>query len=318
MLHLKREWNATLETRESGFVVRVWEERRDDPDVLPIWRLSATNIRGKTAAYFTSVASLCEYLALQSGVVLPPAAPLGALMGEGRHALATPLDADNPVLVFPTESAGTTMNSPLALAAMTFILKDMLDNRIVQRGVTADVGSVAITALPPDRIATGSDERSQLNVFLYRVTPYTAWRNNGSSMLDAAETRRAPMALDLHYLISAYGEHDFHAEILLGYAMQILHETPILTHGEIVRALASIAPSAGSALPPAYQAIAAANPGEAFAEVRISPEFLNAEETSKLWSALQARYRPSKRRRASRRRWIACGRRKARCPRHRP
>jgi uncharacterized protein DUF4255 len=283
-----------VDTRESGFIVRVWEERRDAPDVHPVWRLSATNIKDKTAAYFTSIASLCDYLAVQSGAPASSALPpLGRLIADDRHESDMRYDADETMMVDLTEDMGTTMNSPLALAAMTFILKDMLDNRIVQRGVTADVGNVAITALPPDRIATGSDERSQLNLFLYRVTPYTAWRQNGPPPVERGEKRRAPMSLDLHYLISAYGEHDFHAEILLGYAMQILHETPVLVREEISRALSSIAPSAGSALPPAYQAIAAANPGEAFEEIHISPEFLNAEETSKLWSALQARYRPS-------------------------
>lgn len=288
-----REYNPTLDTHESGFVVRVWEERHADGDVRPVWRLSATNVKGKVAAYFTSVSSLCDYLARESGVTPPLSSPFEPWIGEHPSGIDARRDDDGAVVVFSAESLGTTMNSPLAFAAMTFILKDMLDNRIVQRGVTADVGSVAITALPPDRIATGSDERSQLNIFLYRVTPYTAWRNNGSLSGERRDGRPAPMCLDLHYLVSAYGEHDFHAEILLGYAMQILHETPVLAHEEIVRALASIAPSAGSALPPAYQAIAAANPGDSLSEVHISPEFLNAEETSKLWSALQARYRPS-------------------------
>lgn len=259
-----------------------------------MWRLSATNIKGKTAAYFTSVSSLCEYLALQSGVSPPDISAFTRFAADERRSSDARDDGEDAIMVLPAEDMGmATMNSPLALAAMTFILKDMLDNRIVQRGVTADVGSVAITALPPDRIATGSDERSQLNLFLYRVTPYTAWRHSGPPAAERGAKRRAPLCLDLHYLISAYGEHDFHAEILLGYAMQILHETPILAREEISRALSSIAPSAGSALPPAYQAIAAANPGDAFEEVHISPEFLNAEETSKLWSALQARYRPS-------------------------
>lgn len=284
-----------MDTRESGFVVRVWEERREDPDVLPVWRLSATNIKGKTAAYFTSVSSLCEYLALQSGLsaASTAVAPCGRFMEGDRLEPDARFDGDDSDMVFPKENVGTTMSSPLAFAAMTFILKDMLDNRIVQRGVTADVGSVAITALPPDRVTVGSDERSQINLFLYRVTPYTVWRNSGPPTSERSQKRRAPMCLDLHYLVSAYGEHDFHAEILLGYAMQILHETPVLSRDEIKSALSSIAPSAGSALPPAYQAIAAANAGDSFEEVHISPEFLNAEETSKLWSALQARYRPS-------------------------
>ncbi len=282
-----------MDTHESGFVVRVWEERRADRNVRAVWRLSATNVKGKAAVYFTSISSLCDYLARESGVEITSAPVFAPMIGEHPNGTDARSDSAGTVVLFPTDSLGATMNSPLALAAMTFILKDLLDNRIVQRGVTADVGSVAITALPPDRIPTGSDERSQLNIFLYRVTPYTAWRNNGSLLSERREDRPAPMCLDLHYLVSAYGEHDFHAEILLGYAMQILHETPILAHDEITRALASIAPTAGSALPPAYQAIAGANPGNSLSEIHISPEFLNAEETSKLWSALQARYRPS-------------------------
>src|SRR5437764_7400909 len=120
------------------------------------------------------------------------------------------------------------MSSALAIASMTYVLKNLLDNRLVQSGVTASVGEVTVTALPPDRITTGSDERSQINLFLYRVTPHTAWRG-GPSRTEESGTRTPPLALDLHYLITAYGERDFQAEILLGSAMQLLLETPALT-----------------------------------------------------------------------------------------
>ena len=43
-----------------------------------------------------------------------------------------------------------------------------------------------------------------------------------------------PLALNnLHYLLSAYSGGDLHAEILLGYAMQLLHEMPVLTRAAI-------------------------------------------------------------------------------------
>ena len=37
-----------------------------------------------------------------------------------------------------------------------------------------------------------------------------------------------PLALDLHYLLTAYGIAELQAEVLLGYGMQLLHEHPVL------------------------------------------------------------------------------------------
>src|SRR2546423_8323610 len=123
------------------------------------------------------------------------------------------------------------MSSALGIAAVTAVLKNLLDNRLIEQGVAASLGDVSVSALPPDRIATGADERSQLNLFLYRVTPNTGWRRSSVSLGDShngqngrngrdGEAKRAPpapLALDLHYLLTAYGEQDFQAEILLGY-----------------------------------------------------------------------------------------------------
>ena len=62
------------------------------------------------------------------------------------------------------------MSHTLVLAAVTAVLKNMLENGLVERGVTAALGSdTAISALPPDRVATGADEKSQMNLFLYQV-----------------------------------------------------------------------------------------------------------------------------------------------------
>jgi hypothetical protein len=198
------------------------------------------------------------------------------------------------------------MSSALVIASVTAVLKSLLDNRLIQRGVAASVGDVSVTALPPDRIATGADERSQLNLFLYRVTPNTGWRrsslrlgdgHNGKNGRDGeakapAPVGPAPLALDLHYLLTAYGEQDFQAEILLGYAMQLLHEVATLTPDHIRSALAGPNGS-GSTLPPTRAALATSTLADAVERVSISSEFTSSEEMSRLWSALQARYRPS-------------------------
>ncbi len=186
------------------------------------------------------------------------------------------------------------MSSALAIAATTFLLKDLLDNRLIAQGLTSSLGEVSVTALPPDRVPVGAEERSQLNLFLYRITPYTAWR--GSRVGNGAANGRVavaapPLTLDLHYLLAAYGEHDFHAELLLGVAMQVLHQTPVLSAATIQSVLTT-GVSAGSSSP-LRAALAAASVNDGGEGVTIEPEFLSSEETSKLWSALQARYRPS-------------------------
>ena len=190
------------------------------------------------------------------------------------------------------------MSSALAIAATTFLLKDLLDNRLIVQELVAQIGEVSVTALSPDRVPVGAEERSQLNIFLYRTTPYAAWR--GRAALAARPGDPTPRAggdapgpallLDLHYLISAYGADDFHADILLGAAMQAFHCTPVLitpARGKDATAPASDGES------PLRAALAAVEPYPAGAELTITPEYLSSEETSKLWSALQARYRPS-------------------------
>src|SRR5207248_492009 len=100
-----------------------------------------------------------------------------------------------------------------------------------------------------------------------------------------------PLALDLHYLLTAYAERDFQAEILLGHAVQLLHETPILAQETIRTALASVSSSkaAGAAL----AMLSASTLADQVEQIKISPEFLGMEEMSKLWSGLQTRSRLS-------------------------
>ncbi len=183
------------------------------------------------------------------------------------------------------------MSSALAIASMTYVLKSLLDNRLVQSGVTASVGEVTVTALPPDRITTGADERSQINLFLYRVTPHTAWRGARIGIGELPHDTVVPsLAFDLYYLITAYGERDFQAETLLGYALQLLMETPVLSRAMIRSALAATTSGVSGA---AHEMFAASGLADQEGDVTLAAEFLNTEEAARLWTALQAKYRPS-------------------------
>ncbi|MDR7111508.1 hypothetical protein J2X03_001372 [Microbacterium trichothecenolyticum] len=185
------------------------------------------------------------------------------------------------------------MSGPLAIGGVSAVLRNLLDNGIVQAGPA--VGTVKVTALAPDAIKLNEpDSEPSLNLFLYRVSPNAGWRNAGLPGFDSAGTRTAnpPLALDLHYLLTAYGTADFEAEILLGYAMSILHDQPVLDRASIRTALQAGVVS-GSILPPAYQALAAADLADQAAELTVTTEPIDSEEMSRLWSAIQANYRPS-------------------------
>src|SRR5262245_62047134 len=190
------------------------------------------------------------------------------------------------------------MSNALAIAGVTAVIRDLLDSGMIDQDVTDSMGQgVAVTAVAPDSIALeGTDAKPQLNVFLHQVTPNAAWRNVGQPARDARGTRLSnpPLALDLHYLVTAYGTTDLQAEVLLGYAMQLLHETPVLTRDAIRTALnPPNAPVDGGGLPSVYQALRAADLADQYEQIKITHAPMNTEEMSKLWSAPQAHYRPT-------------------------
>jgi uncharacterized protein DUF4255 len=189
------------------------------------------------------------------------------------------------------------MSSALAIASVTAVLRNLLDNGMVDDRVNVSVGSVTVSALAPDLIPLEQNAGSRLNLFLYQVTPNQGWRNVGlpSRNGDGDRLTNAPLALDLHYLLTAYAGHDLHAEILLGYGMQILHETPVLVRPAIRRALGApgLVTDPESALPPELEALGASELAEQVEAIKITPQPMNTEEVSRLWAAFQSRYRPS-------------------------
>jgi len=190
------------------------------------------------------------------------------------------------------------MSTALAIASVTAVLRDLLNNGLIDHDVTGVIGgNVTVTALPPDRIeTTGPNAQSQLNLFLYQVTPNQGWRNVGLPSRDTRGERLSnpPLALDLQYLMTAYGAEELHGEILLGYGMQLLHETPVLTRAAI---RTSLAPPTrvlgGGGLPPAMAALFTSELAEQVEQIKIIPQTLSTEEVSKLWAAFQVKYRPT-------------------------
>ncbi|MEH1930295.1 DUF4255 domain-containing protein [Nostoc sp.] len=191
------------------------------------------------------------------------------------------------------------MSNALSIATVTAVIKNLLENGLVSDAIVASVGDVVVTALPPDKVQVGSDERAQINLFLYHVTQnrnvdWISQEYRTRYTTNNTNSTNPPLALDLHYVLTAYGTKDFQAEILLGYAMQMLHKLPTITHETIENALKNAAQtSTSSVFSQAISGLSVSNLALRVGRIKVSAAFLSMEETSRIWSALQTNYRPS-------------------------
>ena len=190
------------------------------------------------------------------------------------------------------------MSNVLAIAGVTRILKDMLNDALVFGNVDQVMGTdFTVTAQPPDRIVSSDpdDQTPHLNLFLHRVTPNAALRNADlpTRSGDGTLRLRPTLALDLHYMLTAVAVEDLHAEVLLGYAMQLFHEMPIIPR-ETIRASLSAAELSGlrGGLPDlGGGTLSAVELADQIELLKITPVTLSMDDMSKMWTALQASYR---------------------------
>jgi len=196
------------------------------------------------------------------------------------------------------------MSNALAVAAVTAVLKNLLDNALIDSANATISDPVTVKTLAPDRVRPAQNsqpEPTQLNLFMYHVTPNPGWSSVGLPSRDGNGERvtNPPLALDLFYLLIAYGQGDFEAEVLLGYAMQVLHETPVLTREAIRTALEPTSPVDGDVLPGGMETLAASDLAEQAELIKLTPQPMSTDEMSKLWTTFQTNYRPSVSYRAS-------------------
>lgn len=185
------------------------------------------------------------------------------------------------------------MSSQLAIGAVSAVLRNLLDDGLVRAAPA--IGAITVTAVAPDSIKLDDPNFGpQLNLFLYRVSANQGWQNAVLPAYDSNGWRAGnpPLALNLHLLLTAYGKSDFQAEILLGYAMSLLHEHPVLDRASIRTAL-DPSPLGPSILPPAFQALSTSDLADQLESVTLTLEPMDTEEMSRLWSAIQAHYRPT-------------------------
>ena len=173
------------------------------------------------------------------------------------------------------------MSNHLAIATVTAGLRQTLSATVG----SAVPGAAVTTSLPDAPAQNQPDPR--VNLFLYQVTPNAARRNGDLPARNASGTlvQRTSVALDLHYLLTFYGdETQLEPQRLLGAVVRTLHSQPVLSRPIIQSTITS----------PTFAFLATSDLGSASEPVRFTPTALALEELSKLWSVfLQTPYRLS-------------------------
>ena len=169
------------------------------------------------------------------------------------------------------------MSNSLAIAAVTATLRQLLD-----KGINSVINGVSVTTQPPD---VADSKKNLVNIFLYQTMINPAWRNmDMPRQTKPNETGLPPLPLNLYYLITAYSNSDDSPEPfshrILGQAMSVLHDNPVLSSDEIKAAL----PPDDLKLYDLYDQIE---------HVRITPQPMTLDEMSKLWTIFQTKYRIS-------------------------
>jgi hypothetical protein len=177
-----------------------------------------------------------------------------------------------------------------AIGAVSATLQRLLKDRM-ELPIGVPSVQVTLSTPSPEQGNGQAVEEPQVNLFLYQVTENGALKNQeipGQGLPGAYG--HPPLSLDLHYLLTAYGatseaEGDFLnetlAQYLLGSAMRVLHDCPVITEQ-----LTTIREPIGEPiLDPSLH--------NAFEQVKLSLDPVNLEALSDVWSALTLPYRLS-------------------------
>jgi hypothetical protein len=173
------------------------------------------------------------------------------------------------------------MSTDLAITAVTRTIRQILEDGIAKKwGADVLEGDLAndavVSNLLPHRVRDVHAAKNVLNVFLYKTDMNAGWRNMPlPTAAKPGENVTPPLALNLEYLVVAYGEDDKEepAHWFLGQAMLLLHDNAILPRAKFKDVLPK------------------ARVHQQIEQVTITPRPLSVEELSKLWAMFQTQFR---------------------------
>ena len=159
------------------------------------------------------------------------------------------------------------MSNHLAVATVTAALRQVVADAVRDVVSGAEVTHVRPGGSPAQTPALG------VNVFLYGVTPNGSLRNSDlpTRRADGAAGQQPAAALDLHYLLSFYGDdRSLETQRLLGSVVRGIHSRPALSRAGLREVIEATTHLAGSDL------------ADAVETVRFTPVNLSLEERHEL------------------------------------
>jgi hypothetical protein len=176
----------------------------------------------------------------------------------------------------------------LAMGSVTSALIELLTKKLNKPPLMGTTTTFQVTTLPPDDDRVGQD--NSINLFLYKVaeSPFAKnmnWRGDRSNPVVGDQP---PLALTLDYLVTAYAkkvataaQDDVTAHQLLGSAMAILHDYPVLNDIHDADFDANVDTQFAPEL------------RDSFEKVKVSLLPTSMEDFSKIWTGLTKPYRLS-------------------------
>jgi hypothetical protein len=160
------------------------------------------------------------------------------------------------------------MSDSLAIATVTKALGTIVHKAIEAGGVD---GVKLFFGRPT---APGPQDPRSVHIYLYQVSYNAALRNNDLPTRgpDGNLVDRPQAALDLHYLIAFYGDHqEQEPDRMLGATVRDLHARPLLSRKAIQDAITD-------------SVLEKSNLSDSIERVRFTPAAISLDDLSKLWS----------------------------------
>lgn len=170
------------------------------------------------------------------------------------------------------------MSNFLAIATVTATVAQM-----ILAAANAAVSGASVSTRAPDAPALGGSD-PRVNLYLYQTTLNAAYRNTDAPTrrADGTLVERPTAAIDLHYLLSFYGdENEFVPQRLLGSAINVLHSQPVLSRDSIRDLIINARYPHTSG-----EYLKSSDLADSVELIKFTPLFLSLEELSKLWSVM--------------------------------
>ncbi|MGH2398185.1 MAG: DUF4255 domain-containing protein, partial [bacterium] len=180
------------------------------------------------------------------------------------------------------------MSNFLAVGGVSATLQGLLRDRMELPAGMVRTDLQVTVSTPQSEDDTQAAEPTRVNLFLFRATENGALKNQMiPGQGHPSEYGHPPLSLVLHYMLTAYGATDDNglvnetrAHFLLGSAMRVLHDYPVVTDGLM------------TVNSPPTEILHSSLRGE-FEHIKICLDPISLEDLSKVWTALTRPYRLS-------------------------